>query len=287
MSEQRHDSPSPLTDSAALVRIWEQTANAFDSLVRSLAEEEWSFPTDLPGWSVADIVAHVVGIESSVAGDPPPAHEPDWEKLPHVKNLVGRVTEIDVDYRRGATPVELLAELEAVIRRRHNQLVTDLESVDGSDIVSGPFGWQLPFHRLLQVRIFDIWTHEQDIRSATRRPGGLGNDAALVSLDRVRTGWRKVWSTVAPEGAVLVVKGRGGAPTFALVKNPDGRSGEVSVEGVAPALTLELDEVEMIRLGGGRMSARELAELRARLVGGEEATGGIAEAFLAGAGVTP
>ena len=36
------------------------------------------------------------------------------------------------------------------------------------------------------MRVFDSWVHEQDVRRALDRPGGSGNRASALALDRVQ-----------------------------------------------------------------------------------------------------
>ena len=38
----------------------------------------------------------------------------------------------------------------------------------------------------MEVRVFDSWVHEQDARRALDRPGGCGNRASALALDRVQ-----------------------------------------------------------------------------------------------------
>jgi len=83
----------------------------FYSTLNSLDAEQWNLPTPCPGWSVADIVAHTVDLDSMAAGEPAPAHEPDWDSLPHVKGPSNQFTERGVDYRRGTPPAALLEQM--------------------------------------------------------------------------------------------------------------------------------------------------------------------------------
>ena len=53
-----------------LVDVWRSACDDFSALVQKLDELEWSLPTDCPGWSVQDVVAHAAALESEVAGDP-------------------------------------------------------------------------------------------------------------------------------------------------------------------------------------------------------------------------
>ena len=51
-------------------------------------------------------------------------------------------------------------------------------------------GWspvgEVPRAEFMTVRVYDSWVHEQDVRLALDRPGGSGNVASAISLDRVQ-----------------------------------------------------------------------------------------------------
>ena len=88
-------------------------ADVWDSIQRlgsELDETQWKLPTDCPGWTVQDNLAHILSIESVILGLPTPDVDlPD--DLAHVKNDLGRSNEIWVESfrslsgRRGARPV--------------------------------------------------------------------------------------------------------------------------------------------------------------------------------------
>lgn len=153
-------------------------------LCEGLAPSEWELPTGCPGWTVRDVLAHVVGVESVLAGDPEP--DPSLpEELPHVKNEFGRYMEQHVEARRHLPVADLLLEARDVFSRRLGQveLIDDLEVE-----VAGPMGSTNPAYRMLPIRVFDMWAHEQDIRRAVGRPGHLSGPAAEVTLERILKG---------------------------------------------------------------------------------------------------
>ncbi len=51
------------------------------------------------------------------------------------------------------------------------------------EITDGPFGWKLPYDRLLSIRTFDVVAHEQDVRRAVGQPGNLDGQAATLVED--------------------------------------------------------------------------------------------------------
>ena len=145
-----------------------------------ITPQQWSAPTECPGWSCGDIVRHLSWIENFLAGRPAPEHEPDWAALPHVTSDFGRMTETGVDARRGVAQQEACDELDGLIDVRLHQLMA-IEPLDLLTEVPGLFGRPVPLQRLLRIRVFDTWTHEQDIRRATGLPANLATPGAQVS----------------------------------------------------------------------------------------------------------
>ena len=77
---------------------------AIDDLLGSLPSESWSTPTDLPGWDVRDNVAHLIGIEATLLGEPAPAATPELAEREHVHNDLGAMNEAWVESFRSMHP---------------------------------------------------------------------------------------------------------------------------------------------------------------------------------------
>ena len=63
-----HPSLQPYVDA------WTHSIEAISELVTPLVEGEWNRATACPGWSVRDVVSHVIGLECEMLGDPRPIH---------------------------------------------------------------------------------------------------------------------------------------------------------------------------------------------------------------------
>ncbi len=248
--------PLETADAATLVAAWEGAIHAVSGIGRSLSAAEWDLPTECPGWSVGDLVRHVAAIECFLAGRPLPAHEPDWAALPHATGAVGRFTEVGVDARRGDAPSTTCDELDAVTDERLAQLM-GLEPLALETQVPGLFGKPVPLDTLLRVRIFDVWTHEQDLRRAIGRPGGLGSAGAQVSAAQMLAALPRVLAKVlgaAPGEALAVVVGQEVTFVRAATVDTDGRGvllppdhdGDVTV-------SLTADWETYARLSAGRL----------------------------------
>ena len=54
---------------------------------------QWKMLTDLPGWTVHDNVAHMIGTERMLLGEQPDAGADDAGAAPHVRNDIGKANE--------------------------------------------------------------------------------------------------------------------------------------------------------------------------------------------------
>jgi uncharacterized protein (TIGR03083 family) len=242
---------------AALAEEWA----AITELGAALSEAEWELPSECPGWSVRDLVSHLIGVERSLLGEPSPAVPTD--RAPHVHNDMGALNEAWVAARRGLPGPAVLEEFSEVTGRRLEQLA-GFPADRFDEIGPSPVG-QVPYREFLHVRVMDCWVHEQDIRVATGRPGHAEGAPAEIALDRI--------SSAMP----FVVAKRAGAPDgsgvrFDLAGSPSRRM-EVAVSDGRGALgkldhpdvTLAMDAEVFWRLGCGRIGGQ--AALDAALVG--------------------
>lgn len=190
--------PEPSFFVEALASTVEATAN----ICAPLSDEQWNRPTGCPGWSVKDTVAHLYGLERVLAGHPEPDHELVGE-FPHVHGETGRYMERHVDARRGLSGAQVLEEFNETWTAR----LAYLRSLDPDGFASnapGPMGSRAPLGKSLPIRVFDCWAHEQDIRRAIGRPGGLDSDAATVSLTTCKRVAPSVLAATVPDGSSVV-----------------------------------------------------------------------------------
>lgn len=82
---------------------WTHSIEAISELVQPLVEGEWNWRTPCPGWSVRDVVSHVIGLDSEMYGDPRPIHSLPRD-LFHVTTDLQRYMEMQVDVRFYTTP---------------------------------------------------------------------------------------------------------------------------------------------------------------------------------------
>jgi len=194
--------PPPAPTVAEFIEVWHEALQSIVDLCDPLDGERWLLPTACPGWTVADVVAHVIDLEQLFGGVAPPDHEPDWDSLPHVKNDFARLTEVGVDFRRGMSPQELLTEMRLTIMRRRAQLDALPED---AEVIGPPAGKPMPLERFLRTRTFDTWIHEQDIRWAIDQDGAWNTAPAGVAFSQMANALPYVWgrNVKAPVGSVL------------------------------------------------------------------------------------
>ena len=165
----------------ALREVW----LSLDDLLSGLAEEDWSKPSPLPGWDVKANVAHIVGTEAMLRGEPAPDIELDRDALPHVNNDIGAFNEQWIESMRAVPPGEVLARFRTLTAARLDDL--DAMSQEEWDAESFTPAGKDTYGRFMQIRVFDCWLHEQDIRDAVDRPGDETGLAVEVVLDELST----------------------------------------------------------------------------------------------------
>ena len=266
-----------------LLDVWQSALETVVALGAAATDEQWRLPTPCPGWSVGDVVAHLVDIEQMMAGSPRPEHEPDWSSLPHVQADFGRFTEVGVDVRRAHAREDVLAELQETIELRRSQL----DAVPEGAEVIGPFGNPTTMDRLLRIRIFDTWAHQQDIRAALGQDGGWDTPAAAVSQEQIVRALPYVWARTvgAPEGATVRIEmtGPGMPRDVAVTAVADGKGVDVA-PGPDATVWLTASWPDLMRLACGRVDPDEPG-LRARIVVRGDAT--LAAALLPALSITP
>ena len=237
--------------SGALSEQW----NALARLTSGLDEKQWRSPSPLPGWTVFDVLAHVVGTESMLLGEALPQADGDVHALPHVRNDTGALNEIWLQSLRPLTGEQLLHRFAEVTDRRRAALAGLDDAAWQADIQS-PIGL-VPYARFMRVRLFDCWMHQLDITDA------LGGAAATPGMNEGGRCAELALDEIEPFLGRVVVK-RGGAPDGSRIAiettGPVVREFRISVDGRAELVAaLDRPADTTIRLGSG---------LFARLCGG-------------------
>lgn len=245
-----------------VIAILAEEWGAIDMLGRDLGDPEWDLPSECPGWTVRDVLSHLIGVERDLLGDPSPP--PLTELPPHVDNEIGARNEAWVEPRRSRPGREVLEEFRDVTARR----LADLRSWPGSrfdEIGPSPVG-EVPYREFMRVRVMDCWVHEQDIRVATGRPGHDSGPAAELSLDRLVSAIPFIVGKQAgaPEGSSVRFTLQGSSARSIDVVVRDGRAKSVPRLPEQPTASLDMGVEVFWRLTCGRVDGR--AALLAGLV---------------------
>lgn len=246
--------PAIVADSSA-AGLAAQLGEVWDSLIElgtGLGDAEWGLSTPCPGWSVAAQYAHMIGTESMLLGRPAPEVEAGTPE--HVRNQIGGFNEVWVVALSGRPRTEVLGLFEEVVTERKRALASMTEE-DFSAESWTPVG-QADYRRFMQIRVFDCWVHEQDIRDALGRPGHETGPAAEQSLDEIvrAAGYVVGKKAGAPAGSSVRLELTGPLRRRIDVAVADGRARVVDGIDGDPTVTLTLSSTAFARLACGRIA---------------------------------
>ncbi len=234
----------------------------FKVLVEFLGElnhDEFNLATDCPGWTVKDNVSHLLGIEEMLLGVEPTKHvakNSSW-----VKNPMGELNENRVDSLRKTPAKEVVSLFESAIKTR----LANLEAMNPVDFQAetmtptGP-GTTLD---LLEIRILDLYVHEQDMRRATKKPGHQGGPVVESVINRLLLPMPMVFSKRAKasdgETLLIVLKPPVEKKSIIVVQDHHGK-----FEDSASSFTVEMvsEPDAFIELTCGRTPVKDLLASR-------------------------
>ncbi|HMR48387.1 MAG TPA: maleylpyruvate isomerase family mycothiol-dependent enzyme [Arachnia sp.] len=234
----------------AIIPITKQTdarqvaLGAYDALIgllESLDPADWDRSTECPGWTVADMVGHVVGAAKAGASRRELARQVVWgmrHSSEYGGNRLDAFNALQVEEHRGLSPAERVAALREFApravdgRMRTPGLFRALSmGIDQAGSTAG-FPNSASIAQLVDVIYTrDTWLHRVDIARATSRTLDLGpTDARIV------------------EDVVAEWIGRHGEAVDLTLTGPAG--GEFTHGDGGPEFTL--DAVEFCRILSGR-----------------------------------
>ncbi|MEU2618669.1 maleylpyruvate isomerase family mycothiol-dependent enzyme [Streptomyces sp. NPDC007157] len=257
---------------------WTHSIEAISELVTPLPEGEWNRRTPCPGWSVRDVVSHVIGMDTEMLGDPRPIHTLPRD-LYHVTNEHQRYMEMQVDVRRHHTAPEMTSELEYTVIRRNRQLRN--ESREPGHLVRGPMSKEITLEEAMRNHAFTVWAHEQDLRAALGRPGNLDSPGALVARDVLLGELPRVVAndSGAPRSSAVIFDVHGPVEFLRTIRiDIQGRGTLETTPALGPAAIFTLDWETYVRLACGRTTADAVAD-RVKAEGDPELTAAILRNF--------
>ncbi|MDZ5619832.1 maleylpyruvate isomerase family mycothiol-dependent enzyme [Nocardioides sp. HM23] len=239
---------------AGYVETWWQAIGDLTALLDALPEEAWAMPTDLAGWDVKAVASHAAHLESLLAGGP--EETADIGDPPHVTGPMGQYTEIGVVARRDRSPASIIEEIRTTTAARHQTLLDDPPTDPAAPApgIFGLIGWTQK--TLLRNRPLDVWMHEQDVRRAVGRPGGMDSPAAQHTADYLSEAFGfVVGKKVAPPAGTTAVLAVEGSPVVAVEVDESGRGQRLADVPARPTARLAMDRETFIVLAGGRRAA--------------------------------
>ena len=225
-----------------------------EQFMANVPEADWQRPSALPGWSVHDVLAHIIGTESMLAGTPTPESGVEVSGLDHVRNPIGELNEHWILALRNESAEAMLTRYREVLAQRRAAL-RELSADVWNGVTATPAGPD-SYGRFMRIRTFDCWMHEQDIRQAVGRPSSdaeLAGPAARLALDEIAASMGFVVGKLgkAPDGSRVAIELTG--PMARVIRVAvEGRAAVVDEFNAEPTTVIRLDGLQFTRLCGGR-----------------------------------
>lgn len=239
-----------IVEKTAAVDLLQAEFGAIADLCSGLAEGEWDLPTCLPGWTVHDVLSHVIGAEAMLLGEPAPAA--DVSHLQHMRNPIAEANEVWVEAMRPLTGEAMRARFADVTGRR----LTALEAMSQADFDAPswtPAGRDETYGRFMRIRHYDCFMHENDMRDALGQPARVDQRDQRSAMDEVATGLGYIVGRRAalPQGSRVRLDLTGPDRCTYLVQ-VDDRATVVDHFDDDPTVGLEMPLCLFLRLTGGR-----------------------------------
>jgi uncharacterized protein (TIGR03083 family) len=247
----------------------DQTWTSIDRLVRPQPPGSYDAMTPCPGWSVKDVLSHLLGFEKMLHGDPVPAHHGAWPSYVH--NPIGEFNEAFVQTYRDEPGLDVLDQLR-------EQCVRSIEALRGLDVADWEkVGWspegERPYHRFQETRVVDSWIHLQDIRDALLEPDddhGLGEEIVINRFESALP-YIVAKRMKAPDGTLIRVNLSGRLARSVLIGVANGRATPMNDSATTPILEITTPIALFWRRAAGRINAEVFLAASATDVRGSHA----------------
>ena len=233
--------PATVEPSSAVGDLFAAQVGALRDLLSDLADEEWARPVTPYRWSVHGLVAHLLVIENYTAGQLGLA-EPTANEAHHLE-LGADVIATELRQPPVSTASRWLARAQATATA-----VLDDRAELPDEITL--HGWPFSTEGALVARAFEIWTHADDIRRATRRPLSVPRAGDLRAMSSFSVG-------ALPLTFPLVESDMRLTPTRIVLTGDGGGTFDIG-EGAAPHTTLVADVVDYCRVAARRIQPDDL-----------------------------
>lgn len=252
-----------------IIDALDQTWGSIDQTLRPRSIEFYDAPTPCPGWSVRDVLSHLVGFELMGRGEPVPLHVGTWPD--YVKNPLGEINEAYVETYRSRSGIEVL-DLFRETTCRSLDALRRLSDAEWEKVGWSPEG-ERTYHRFQETRVLDSWIHLQDIRDALLEPTDDHGPGEEIVVNRVEAALPFVLGKKAqvPDGVSVQINLSGRLARTILLGVEGGRASAIKRTASAPNLELTTPVALFWRRAAGRITANALLSASATDVRGDEA----------------
>jgi uncharacterized protein (TIGR03083 family) len=252
-----------------IIDALDTTWSSIDRLLRPQPAESYDALTPCPGWSVKDVLSHLVGFEKMLHGEPVPVFEGTWPAYVH--NPIGEFNEAFVHANRDRSGLEVLDEFHVECTRSIAAL-RELNDAGWEKVGWSPEG-ERPYHRFQETRVVDSWIHLQDIRDALLQPEDDHGPGEEIVVNRFESALPYVVGKrmKAPDGTLVRVNLSGRLARSVLIGVVDGRATALNDSAETPTLEITTPVALFWRRAAGRISAAAFLAASATDVRGNHA----------------
>jgi len=246
------DEPSPISP----VEGFRRAVASFDRLLGTLDDEEWNRPA-LRDLDVQRLVGHLTGVERDFLTG---MFDPDGVQIQsdHIAS-----TDPIAAAQIGRSPAETYDQWRAAT----DATIDALAGVDTSARLDQPaslHGLHMSLGHLLVARTFELWTHEEDVRRATRRPLQAPDTASLrlmteLAITLLPVAMSRADRPVGDRSARIVLTGPGGGTWQTALGTAFGAEPADSRPEGPVSVRIVVDAVEFCRLVANRADPEALA----------------------------
>lgn len=231
-----------MTDTHRAVEALDTCWGSLEELMSGLSDDDATVQSLCPDFDVRGVVIHLAAVELMLAGRAPDSMA---ESLPF-EVMAQHVTEM--------TPLswaDVAGRFREVIGTRRAELgamtADDLAAPCMTPVGPGTYG------RFMEVRAFDHWVHEQDVRVPLGRPGHESGIAAELSIDEIEMslGYIVGKKIGLPDGRAITFDLTGAVERTMHVA-VDGRARQ-EAELSSPDVVVNADALAFARLACGRV----------------------------------
>jgi uncharacterized protein (TIGR03083 family) len=251
-----------------IIDALDQTWSSIERTMAQRDEDAYDLPTPCPGWSVRDVMSHLIGFEMMLRGGPVPEHHGPYPE--HVKNPIGEFNEAFVEAYR-STPGSELLDLFRATTAHSLAALGALSDEEWEKVGWSPEG-ERPYHRFQETRVLDSWIHLQDIRDALLEPADDHGPGEEIVVNRFESALPYVLAkkAKAKDGTLVRVTLTGRLARSVLLSVEGGRASAIPSSAAVPDLELTTAVALFWRRAAGRISAQSFLRASATDARGDE-----------------